>query len=58
MHPPGPIIITPLHSESVRLEPEVFKTGTVLLLVQPGRGGVETGPGVEDDGTRLLAGDG
>ena len=56
MHPPSPIIVTPLDSLSVRSEVKILKAGTILLLVQACRGRIETGPGVKDDGTVLLVG--
>ena len=56
MHPPSPIIVTPLDSLSVRSEVKILKAGTILLLVQACRGRIETGPGVKDDGTILLVG--
>ena len=51
MDPPLPVICTVLLRLPAPVEPEVGKVGTQLLLGEAGQGGVEAGPGVEDDRT-------
>ena len=51
MDPPLPVICTVLLRLPAPVEPEIGQVGTHLLLGEAGQGGVEAGPGVEDDRT-------